>query len=249
MGRGAQDTRRTALFDELVPADVEASQVEAVVGKLADARLIITDERDERDIVTIAHEKLIDAWPWLRKLVNENRDAIALQNQIAEDAGEWATNQRDASYLYVGARLANAREQLAAKKIVLSGLAQAFVAAGVEAEGTNRAREAARIQKELDDARKAGRIRKAAGGRASPIGGEIAPQRRVLDRSVGHRVVVGCHRGSVWPSIESECERECHAGRPEGGNCEYGAGRIAASGRVGASGAHAPVDGPKPVGF
>jgi len=154
VGRGAEDTRRTALFDELVPAGIEPSQVEAVVGKLADARLIITDERDGRDIVTIAHERLIDAWPWLRRLVNENRDAIALQNQIAEDAGEWEKNQRDASYLYVGARLANAREQLTAKKIVLNGLAQAFVAAGVEAEQTNRTREAARLQKELDDARK-----------------------------------------------------------------------------------------------
>ena len=49
-------------------------------------------------------------------LVNENREAIALQNQIAEDAQEWDDNKRDASYLYVGARLANAREQLAAKK-------------------------------------------------------------------------------------------------------------------------------------
>ncbi|MFN8596132.1 MAG: hypothetical protein U0559_08110 [Anaerolineae bacterium] len=154
VGRGADDTRRTALFDELVPAGIAPSQVTAVVGKLADARLIITDERDGHDIVTIAHEKLIDAWPWLRRLVNDNRDAIELQNQIAEDAVEWAKQQRDTSYLYVGARLANAREQLASKKIVLNGLAQAFVNAGVEAETLNRQRESARIEKELDDARK-----------------------------------------------------------------------------------------------
>jgi WD40 repeat protein len=154
VGRGAEDTRRTAMFDELVPAGVDRTTVETVVGKLADARLIITDEQNGRDIVTISHEKLIDAWPWLRKLVNENRDAIALQNQIAEDAQAWDKNQRDASYLYAGARLANAREQLAARKIVLSGLAQAFVTAGAEAEEANRRREAARIQKELDDARK-----------------------------------------------------------------------------------------------
>ncbi|HEY4720270.1 MAG TPA: WD40 repeat domain-containing protein, partial [Anaerolineae bacterium] len=75
-------------------------------------------------------------------------------NQIAEDAAEWEKNRRDASYRYVGARLANAREQLAAKKIVLNGLARAFVTTSVEAEETNRQREAARIQKELDDARK-----------------------------------------------------------------------------------------------
>ncbi len=134
IGRGTQDTRRTAAFDELVPANVNPPQVEAIVQKLADARLITTDERDHKEIVTIAHETLIEAWPWLRKLINENRESITLQNEIAEDAQEWNDNHRDTSYLYTGARLATAREQLAANKIVLSGLAQAFVDASVEAQ-------------------------------------------------------------------------------------------------------------------
>jgi WD40 repeat protein/energy-coupling factor transporter ATP-binding protein EcfA2 len=130
VGRSTQDTRRTALFDELIPADASTGDVEAIVQKLADARLITTDEAAGKDTVTISHEKLIDAWPWLKKLVNENRDVIALQNQIAEDAKEWAEHGRDASYLYSGARLANAREQLKAKKLVLSGTANEFVQAG-----------------------------------------------------------------------------------------------------------------------
>ncbi|HLO28593.1 MAG TPA: WD40 repeat domain-containing protein [Anaerolineales bacterium] len=129
IGRGTQDTRRTALFDELIPANAKAEDVGAIVQKLADARLIITDEQAGKDTVTISHEKLIDAWPWLKKLVNENRDVIALQNEIAEDATEWDEHQRDASYLYTGARLANAREKLQAKKLVLSGTADAFVQA------------------------------------------------------------------------------------------------------------------------
>ena len=44
IGRGTQDTSRTALFDELVPANTKAEDVEAIVRKLADARLITTDE-------------------------------------------------------------------------------------------------------------------------------------------------------------------------------------------------------------
>ena len=48
IGRGTQDTRRTAAFDELVPANVRCSQVKAVVQKLADARLITTDEQDRQ---------------------------------------------------------------------------------------------------------------------------------------------------------------------------------------------------------
>jgi hypothetical protein len=112
IGRGTQDTKRTALFDELIPANTRAEDVLVIVQKLADARLIITDEQAGKDTVTISHEKLIEAWPWLKKLVNENRDAIALQNEIASDAKEWEDHQRDESYLYTGARLANAREQL-----------------------------------------------------------------------------------------------------------------------------------------
>ncbi len=130
IGRGTQDTRRTALFDELIPANAKATEVELVVQKLADARLIITDEQAGKDTVTISHEKLIDAWPWLKKLVTENRDVIALQNEIASDAKEWEDHRRDASYLYTGARLANAREQLQARKLVLSGSASEFVQAG-----------------------------------------------------------------------------------------------------------------------
>ncbi len=130
IGRGTQDTRRTALFDELIPADARDIDVEAVVQKLADARLLTTDEQAGRDTVTISHEKLIDAWPWLKKLVNENRDVISLQNEIATDAKEWDSHNRDASYLYIGARLDYAREQLETKKLILSASTQEFVQAG-----------------------------------------------------------------------------------------------------------------------
>ncbi|HSL44993.1 MAG TPA: hypothetical protein VK897_16295 [Anaerolineales bacterium] len=130
IGRGTQDTRRTALFEELIPVDTNPLSVQEIIQKLADARLVTTDEQAGKDTVTISHEKLIDAWPWLKKLVNENRDVIALQNEIANDANEWNEHSRDPSYLYSGARLANAREQLRAKKLVLSGLAQEFVQSG-----------------------------------------------------------------------------------------------------------------------
>ncbi|MEO5886791.1 MAG: AAA family ATPase, partial [Anaerolineales bacterium] len=131
IGRGTQDTKRTALFDELIPANTTAEDIGAIVQKLADARLVITDEQAGKDTVTISHEKLIEAWPWLKKLVNENRDVIALQNEITSDAKEWDEHDRDASYLYIGARLAGAREQLDAKKLVLSGLAQDFIKEGI----------------------------------------------------------------------------------------------------------------------
>ncbi len=138
---GAQATRRTATFNELAPAGVNAGAVETVIRELADARLITTDERDGLQRATVAHEALIEAWPWLNRLVDENREAISLQNQIAEDAQIWAGQDHDSSYLYVGARLANAREQLAVGKVVVSDLAQAFLQTAANAQQVKQRRQ------------------------------------------------------------------------------------------------------------
>ena len=72
-GKGTQDTRRTALFSELVPANDNKEDVVEVIRKLADARLVTTEELgttpgDDR-AVTLAHERLLEAWPWLSRLV------------------------------------------------------------------------------------------------------------------------------------------------------------------------------------
>jgi hypothetical protein len=136
VGRGTQDTRRTVLFDELIPATTTAEEVQAVVQKLADARLIATDEKGGKNTVTLAHEKLIDAWPWLQELVNENRDVIALQNEIAIHAKEWDDHERDASYLYTGARMATAWERI--KHLNLGETAQLFLKASSKAEMNTR---------------------------------------------------------------------------------------------------------------
>ena len=97
--------------------------------------------------MTIAHEKLIDAWPWLRQLVDENREAIALQNQIANDAKAWGEGQ-DAGYLYRGGRLAQVEERLAELGPSLDELSKQFIQASLEAKEAEQRAEAERIQKE-----------------------------------------------------------------------------------------------------
>ncbi len=152
IGRGREDTKRTALFGELVPAGADAARVKTLITKLADARLITTDKQDGKETVTLAHERLIDAWDWLRRLVDENRDAIALQNEIAQDAQEWEQHKRDESYLYRGARLATAQEKLQNKQLVLSGLAQEFVKMAIAVRERERAEREAARQRELQQA-------------------------------------------------------------------------------------------------
>jgi energy-coupling factor transporter ATP-binding protein EcfA2 len=150
IGPGMHETRRTALSNELVPVDQRAEMVNAVIQKLVNARLITTDETT----VTISHEKLIDAWSWLKKLVAEHRELIALQNDISRDAHQWEIHGRETSYLYSGARLFKVREQLAVEQLPLSNLAQAFLHDGIEVEDQKRLEEEQRRNRELEDAHK-----------------------------------------------------------------------------------------------
>lgn len=148
IGNGNVETARTALMQELVPAHADPAAVANVVEKLADARLVTVDvpKQQATPQVMLAHERLIDAWPWLHQLVVENRDRIALQNQIAQDAREWAEHGREPSYLYTGARLATARESLAANQLTLSELAQSYVDAAIATADAARRRRQRVIQ-------------------------------------------------------------------------------------------------------
>jgi WD40 repeat protein len=143
-GQGRQDTARTALFSELTPQGAPPSEIEALIRKLADARLLTTEEGDDTPgddrTARLAHERLLESWPWLRRLVDENREEIVLVNQVNEDAQTWQKSSRDASYLYSGARLALTEESAQTGRLLLSGLAAEFVQTGVAArEATRRA--------------------------------------------------------------------------------------------------------------
>jgi len=141
VGQGRADTRRTAIFSELVPAGVDEGEVATVVHMLAkeDMRLITTsgdttaDGNGDERTVTLAHEKLIDAWPWLRQLVDENREIIALQNQIQNDAKSW-DEKKDVGFLYHGGRLIQVEEKLTALAPTLNELSQMFIQTSLQAE-------------------------------------------------------------------------------------------------------------------
>jgi hypothetical protein len=105
---GRVATRRLVSLEELTPAHTTMPAVSVLVRKLADARLITTDRHDEQLNVTLAHEQLITAWPWLQRLISDNLTAITQHLRIAEAARYWSEHQRDANELYRGRRLAEA---------------------------------------------------------------------------------------------------------------------------------------------
>jgi len=104
LGEGTQDTRRRASLAELITRPEDAPAVEAVVRRLADARLVTTAE----GTAEVAHEALIREWGTLREWLSENREGLRLHRHLTQAAQEWDKLNRDADMLYRGARLAQA---------------------------------------------------------------------------------------------------------------------------------------------
>ncbi len=123
------DTRRRVPFSELITRATDALTVDAVLGVLADARLVTTGTAPPNDsrVVEVAHEAIIRAWPTLRTWLNENREGLRRQRQLTEDAAEWQKLARDPGALYRGARLKNALEAAAHFPEPLSLLEQEFL--------------------------------------------------------------------------------------------------------------------------
>lgn len=152
-------TRRIARYEDLAIKGQE-HVAEFVISALVEARLLTSDAdapaADDKGTgrkVTIAHESLLDAWPWLRNLVKEQKELIALYGQIAEDAQRWSDERGDTSYLYLGARLETVQKQLDDQKGIVPVSAQEFLNTSIlENERTHNARRAAR-EKELEQAR------------------------------------------------------------------------------------------------
>ena len=149
LGEGTQDTRRRAALDELIPSAENADAARAVLAKLVDARLVITDDQSAE----VAHEALIREWPALRAWLDENREGLRLHRQLTDDAREWLRLGRDAGALYRGARLAQARELAEAHVGEMNEMEREFVRESrVTAEQEEAGREAQR-KRELASAR------------------------------------------------------------------------------------------------
>ncbi|HEV3486714.1 MAG TPA: hypothetical protein VG106_14980, partial [Vicinamibacterales bacterium] len=146
-GEGAQDTRRRARWDELVPSASDTSELRSVIQKLADARLVTVSE----ETVEVAHEALIREWPTLRDWLTTDRDALRIHRRLTEAAREWEVSAYDNSLLFRGARLAQARE-VTEYKGVLNPLEQRFLDASLALEEAEAAQREAYRQRELDAA-------------------------------------------------------------------------------------------------
>jgi len=135
-GEGTEDTKRRASMEELLSLSGTSGAQEAIVQKLADASLLITEGDIARGdaFVEVAHEALIRSWPQLRQWIDADRAGLRSRTRLTEAAREWKNSGRDVGYLYAGARLAVAKEWEASHKGELSADEDEFLRCSFEAQ-------------------------------------------------------------------------------------------------------------------
>lgn len=151
LGEGVSDTRRRADRAELYPVGTDPAQVDVVIQALSgqDARLLVADENS----VDLAHEALIQGWSALHDWLEENREALRTHRRLTEAANEWK-HSRDESYLYRGARLAEAEEWAAAQGLEMNDLEAAFLQASLALRNHEAIERETIRERELEQARK-----------------------------------------------------------------------------------------------
>lgn len=150
LGEGTEDTRRRAGLSELARQSDEEAQVRAVLDTLAEARLITLNENSAE----VAHEALIREWERLHEWLTQDREGLLLHRHLTEATHQWLSRGHDASELYRGARLAQAREWASTNVENLNEAEQSFLTASIEQEEHDALDREKQRQRELEAAQR-----------------------------------------------------------------------------------------------
>ena len=128
LGEGTADSRRRVPSAELVPEDASPEGVEALLERLAEARLVTLDDGSAE----VAHEALIREWPRLRGWLEDDRAGLRAHRRLGDAARVWDAGGRETSDLYRGARLGGAVDLVHGGGAELNAVERAFLDASVE---------------------------------------------------------------------------------------------------------------------
>jgi WD40 repeat protein len=125
---GVAESRRRVKIEELVSEGVSPEVVEALLERLAEARLVTLGA----GTAEVAHEVLIREWPTLRGWLDEDREGIRVHRQLGAAARLWDAGGRDPSDLYRGTRLGAAADWADTHREELNATERGFIDASVE---------------------------------------------------------------------------------------------------------------------
>ncbi len=134
LGEGAEDTRRRVNRSELMHVTSEQDIVNEIIDLYASSRLISLDHdpATRQPTVEVAHEAILREWDRLRQWLNESRDEIRLQRQLARMAEDWRNSQEDPSYLAHGSRLEQFEEWATSTPLALTPEEERFLQASIK---------------------------------------------------------------------------------------------------------------------
>src|SRR5215203_64554 len=139
-------------------------EARGLIDRLIERRLLVVDRRvlengAEETVIEVAHEALLRRWPTLRRWHDQERSALATQQEIARASSAWSQNGRGPDWLtHRGARLAEAeavarREDFAK---VFEGVPRAYLDACRQAEDAARDAETQRLARQRAMQRRVG---------------------------------------------------------------------------------------------
>jgi uncharacterized protein YjbI with pentapeptide repeats len=138
LGEGTEDTRRRVVMSNLVTATFSLEAIEQVVRKLADEKLVVTDDREKGKvsgdaIVDVAHEALIRGWKLLRGWLDEDRQNLRQQRWIEDREIEWQRSGKSKEFLLSAKQLKEVRkfQKQEVDRFPLSELAEQFLKASI----------------------------------------------------------------------------------------------------------------------
>ncbi|MBA3868342.1 MAG: protein kinase [Anaerolineae bacterium] len=117
-----EETRRRTARSELRAVTQDTELLDEIIDTFVSYRLLSldTDPATRSPTVEVAHEALLREWERLRSWLNESRDDIKLQRQLANAAIEWEQSGRELSFLMSGSRLTTLAKWSSESKISLT---------------------------------------------------------------------------------------------------------------------------------
>src|SRR5262249_5193392 len=107
LGEGVEDTRRRVPRSELLALADDGDGIDDLIDSYASYRLLSLDNDPitHSPTVEVAHEAMLREWARLRGWLNESRNDVRMQRQLAAAAVEWYQAEQDVSFLLTGSRL------------------------------------------------------------------------------------------------------------------------------------------------
>lgn len=129
----SEATRRRVFWAEVISVADNKQRMQNVLDAFGKYRLFTFDRDPQTRTPTIevAHEALIREWERLKTWIEENRNRLHIQHQLATSTAEWLQSNRDESFLASGARLAQFEALLIEKQLALTEHERQYVEHGI----------------------------------------------------------------------------------------------------------------------